>query len=324
MTNPRPVPRPETCRGQEPCRPLWASTPDWDNVVVRLPRRVRSQAPGTGLPDRHTCWLATVNGTAVHMLRESGRRGSTTPSGSRPVNTLGKGGLARDPRCSLSLATHEFDLVVEGIAEQIRDPATVASMAQEWSVQGWPARVDESGIALTADFSAPSAGRPPWVIYRLVLGRATTIQTVAPGGATQWTLDRTEGSRCQRLSHMPPEHRDRVAVRAIRACGQPARLHGEALLDRGRHRPSPSVDTPTGGRPVGSSAARRHPERWDGGAGWPRWSVWRSLRLIEEPPQEQDAGADGHGQADHEARRRPIRSPSLELVGMNAARHQRI
>ena len=99
--------------------------------------------------------------------------------------------LAHDPRCSLSIATQGFDLVVEGIAEQIRDRATVESMAQKWSDQGWPARVDESGVALTAEFSAPSAGPPPWVIYRMVLDRATALQTEEPGGATRWTFRST-------------------------------------------------------------------------------------------------------------------------------------
>jgi hypothetical protein len=75
---------------------------------------------------------------------------------------------------------------VEGIAEKIKDRETVARMAEKWCDQGWPARVDETGLALTADFSAPSAGPPPWVIYRLVPDRATALQTVEPGGATKW------------------------------------------------------------------------------------------------------------------------------------------
>jgi hypothetical protein len=100
--------------------------------------------------------------------------------------TLKGKNIARDPRCTLSVATHEFDIVVEGIAEKIEDGATVALMAGKWSDQGWPARVDETGVALTADFSAPSAGPPPWVIYPLVPDRATALQTVEPGGATRW------------------------------------------------------------------------------------------------------------------------------------------
>ena len=49
-----------------------------------------------------------------------------------------------------------------------------------------PARVDDSGAALTAEFSAPSAGPPPWHVYRLTPRTATALSTVEPGGATRW------------------------------------------------------------------------------------------------------------------------------------------
>ena len=49
-------------------------------------------------------------------------------------------------------------------------------------------RVDATGGALTAEFSAPSAGPPPWPVYRLTPERATALQTVEPGGATRWTF----------------------------------------------------------------------------------------------------------------------------------------
>ena len=94
--------------------------------------------------------------------------------------------LARDPRCTLSVATHDFDLVVEGEAHKVTDPATVAVMAGHWASHGWPARVDESGSALTAEYSAPSAGPPPWFVYRLAPHTATALLTVEPGGATRW------------------------------------------------------------------------------------------------------------------------------------------
>jgi hypothetical protein len=100
--------------------------------------------------------------------------------------TLKGRNLARDPRCSLSLATHEFDLVIEGVAEKITDRATVATMAKQWNAQGWPARVDTSGVALTADYSAPSAGPPPWRIYRITATQATALATIGVGGATRF------------------------------------------------------------------------------------------------------------------------------------------
>ena len=84
------------------------------------------------------------------------------------------------------VATHEFDLVVEGTAHEVNDPSTVSAMAARWAAEGWPARVDESGVALTAEFSAPSAGPPPWFVYRMSTRSATALGTTALGGATRW------------------------------------------------------------------------------------------------------------------------------------------
>ncbi len=80
----------------------------------------------------------------------------------------------------------EFDIVVNGDAAKVSDPALVATMAGQWNAAGWPVRVDDSGTALTADYSAPSAGPPPWTIYRITARDATALATVDPGGATRW------------------------------------------------------------------------------------------------------------------------------------------
>jgi hypothetical protein len=47
----------------------------------------------------------------------------------------------------------EFDLVVDGEAAVVTDAATVADMAARCAAEGWPARVDETGLALTAEYS---------------------------------------------------------------------------------------------------------------------------------------------------------------------------
>jgi hypothetical protein len=159
---------------------------DWDTVEGRLVQGV-TQAPGTGGPDRHTCWLATINQdasphvTGVGALWFDGAFWFETGEQTRKGRNL-----ARDPRCTLSVATHELDLVMEGVAEKVADPATVATMAGQWNLAGWPARVDESGVALTAEYSAPSAGPPPWAVYRLIAHQATSVLTVDPGGATRF------------------------------------------------------------------------------------------------------------------------------------------
>jgi len=164
---------------------------DWDPIEAGLDEGL-TQAPGSGGPNRHTCWLATINADGAPHVNGVGaiwvdgdfyfETGATTRKGRN---------LARDPRCTLSVAADEFDLVVEGVATKVTDPTTVAAMAQRWAAGGWPARVDETGTALTAEFSAPSAGPPPWSVYRLTPHRATALSTIESGGATRWEFATT-------------------------------------------------------------------------------------------------------------------------------------
>jgi len=43
-----------------------------------------------------------------------------------------------------------------------------------------------AGDALTAPFSAPSAGPPPWYLYRVTFHTAIGVATAEPYGATRW------------------------------------------------------------------------------------------------------------------------------------------
>ena len=159
---------------------------DWARIAARLDEGM-PQAPETGGPNRHTCWLATINRdgsphvTGIGANWVDGRFWFETGEGTRKGQNL-----ARDARCTLSVATREFDLVVEGEARKVTDPPTVAAMAARWAAEGWPARVDDTGQALTAEFSAPSAGPPPWFVYYLSPHAAMALATTEPGGATRW------------------------------------------------------------------------------------------------------------------------------------------
>ncbi|KQW53497.1 pyridoxamine 5'-phosphate oxidase [Nocardioides sp. Root1257] len=158
---------------------------EWAPIVARLDAGF-TQAPGTGGPDRHTCWLTTLNADGSPHVTGIGALWAEGSFWFETGRTTRKGrNVARDPRCAISVATHEFDLVVEGDAELVTDPDVVAARAAEWAVD-WPCRVDESGIALTAEFSAPSAGRPPWHVYRVVARSMTALATTGDGGATRW------------------------------------------------------------------------------------------------------------------------------------------
>jgi PPOX class probable F420-dependent enzyme len=162
-------------------------TLDWTRVTARLDAGF-PQAPGSGGPNRHTCWLATIDPdgrphvTGMGALWHDGAFWFETGPDTRKARNV-----ARDPRATLSVALDEYDVIVEGTVERITDPTRVAELAAIWA-EGWPCRVDDTGIALTAEFSAPSAGPPPWWVYRVTPTSATALQTTEPGGATRFTF----------------------------------------------------------------------------------------------------------------------------------------
>ena len=118
---------------------------DWSRIERRLDQGL-SQAPGTGGPNRHTCWLATINTdgsphvTGIGAIWVDGTFWFETGKSTRKGRNL-----ARDPRCTLSVAADEFDLVVDGEATLVTDPPTVAAMAERWAAERLAGRVDDIG-----------------------------------------------------------------------------------------------------------------------------------------------------------------------------------
>jgi Pyridoxamine 5'-phosphate oxidase len=92
--------------------------------------------------------------------------------------------LAANPACTISVKLEGIDLVLEGEAIRATDKGTLERLAGRYRDVGWPAEVD--GDALTAPFSAPSAGPPPWQLYRFVLQTGFGVATAEPYGATRW------------------------------------------------------------------------------------------------------------------------------------------
>jgi PPOX class probable F420-dependent enzyme len=158
----------------------------WAAVEERLAAGI-AQAPGDGGPDRHTCWLPTIDPDGAPHVTGIGAVWHEGTFWFETGRTTRKGrNLARDPRCSISVALDRMDLTVEGTATLVEDPATVATRVAEWNAEGWPCAVGDDGVSVTAPYSAPSAGRGPWRVYRLTPSAATGLATVEPGGATRW------------------------------------------------------------------------------------------------------------------------------------------
>ena len=81
---------------------------DWSRIEARLAEGL-TQAPGSGGPNRHTSWLATINPdgsphvTGIGALWVDGAFWFETGGGTRKGRNI-----ARDPRCTLSVAADDL------------------------------------------------------------------------------------------------------------------------------------------------------------------------------------------------------------------------
>ena len=163
-------------------------TLDWAPVAASLDRL--TQAPGTGGPDRHSHWLTTVNADGSPHVTGIGAiwfDGAYWVVSGRTA--LKARNLERDPRCAVAVATADYDTVVDGTARLVTDREEVAEVSRRLNEGGWPCEPDASGTALTAPYSAPSAGPAPWHVYRVTPTRATALYVREEGGATSFEFD---------------------------------------------------------------------------------------------------------------------------------------
>ena len=59
-------------------------------------------------------------------------------------------------------------------------------LADVFAEGGWAPTVADGGF--THEFSAPSAGPPPWYVYEMTLENVYAVATKEPGGATRWSF----------------------------------------------------------------------------------------------------------------------------------------
>ena len=156
----------------------------WTKVRDRLSGEI-TQAPGTGGPNRHTCWLATVNPDGsphvmpLGALWIDGAFYFTSGPGTRKSKNL-----AINPHCSIAVATEPFDLVIEGDAVKVTDERTLERIAEAYRRTGWSPTV--RGGAFYAEYSAPSAGPPPWHVYEVAPVTLYAMGAAEPGGAIRF------------------------------------------------------------------------------------------------------------------------------------------
>src|SRR5829696_2397377 len=116
----------------------------WSLVETQLTDLLTGDDPQS--PNRSTFWLTTLNAdasphvTSVGALWHAGSCWFQTGEGTRKARNV-----ARDPRCTISVATKGFDVMVAGDARRVTDPSVVAEIAALWAQSGWSAQPDDSG-----------------------------------------------------------------------------------------------------------------------------------------------------------------------------------
>ena len=101
--------------------------------------------------------------------------------------TLKSRNLTANPSCALAMSLRGIDLVIEGRAERVTDQDTLERLAKRYAEGGWPATVEDQ--AFTYDYSAPSAGPPPWYLYAVAPTTVFGVLGTEPGGAMRWDFD---------------------------------------------------------------------------------------------------------------------------------------
>ena len=141
-----------------------APTIDWSAVQHRIDEGI-TQGPNAGGPNRHTAWLGTTNpdGTPhvvpFGVMFDEGNAYVVSGPGTRKSKNM-----ERDPHVTVSVSTDPFDLSIEGRATRITDDQKLQRIAKLYHQWGPEARDG----AFWHDYSAPSAGPPPWYVYEIV------------------------------------------------------------------------------------------------------------------------------------------------------------
>src|ERR1700730_9533320 len=137
------------------------------------------------VPSPTSFWLATVRPdgrphmAAVGALWGDGKFYFVSGAGTRKSRNI-----AENANCVISVSLGDLDLAVEGTAVRVTDMPTLTRIAARYADQGWAASATEG--AITAAYSAPSAGPAPWNLYVVTPSTAFGVASAEPHGATRW------------------------------------------------------------------------------------------------------------------------------------------
>jgi len=152
------------------------STP-WADV----PKLLEENPAGQG----RSYWLSTTNPdgsphtTGIGAIWIDGKFYFVSGDGTRKSKNL-----ARNPHVVISVGLPNLDLTVDGVATKVTDEAKLQHIAEAYATNGWAPTVRDG--AFFHDYSAPSAGPPPWQVYEVTATKAIGLGGDEVAGATRW------------------------------------------------------------------------------------------------------------------------------------------
>jgi nitroimidazol reductase NimA-like FMN-containing flavoprotein (pyridoxamine 5'-phosphate oxidase superfamily) len=145
-----------------------------------------------------TYWLATVRPDGrPHLVPVLGVWVDGAPHFVANTSSRKAQNLAASAHCVISVSGDGLDVVIEGEATQIHDQPTLRRVAEAYaSKYNWHVTVREGAFHDTQ--GAPTAGPPPYQVYRVAPTIGFGLGTSEPARSTRWRFQPSHIQRGQR------------------------------------------------------------------------------------------------------------------------------
>jgi nitroimidazol reductase NimA-like FMN-containing flavoprotein (pyridoxamine 5'-phosphate oxidase superfamily) len=173
-----------------PTAEVMAHSPSWDDPAATVRSADEEPTPWptalAELSGADDFWLGTVSPDGMpHVVPLLAVVVNDDLHFSAGDRTRKARNLAEDPRCVLTTNGVNLDLVVEGSAEVVSDEAVLHRVADEYTAKyDWRTSVRDG--ALWADGGAPTAGPPPYRVYRVRPATGYGLPTREWSVPTRW------------------------------------------------------------------------------------------------------------------------------------------
>jgi hypothetical protein len=149
---------------------------EWSSVIEHLERSTATYWLATVDPDRNP-QVRPILGVWVH-----GELHFCSGAGTRKAKNL-----ALDPHCVVAVDHEPLDLVGHGVVEKVRDLSTLQDIANAYAeIYDWHVTVRDGAFHDVG--GAPTAGPPPYEVYKVVPTTAFVFGTELTVSPTRWVF----------------------------------------------------------------------------------------------------------------------------------------